>query len=44
MLAAGRWPGFPGSDVELCLAADRFDFAMPVTHDELGLRLAALPC
>jgi 2-phosphosulfolactate phosphatase len=37
----GRWPGFPASDAELCLAVDRFDFAMPVVRDELGLRLAA---
>ena len=37
----GRWPGFPASDVELCLAADRFDFAMPVAREELGLRLTA---
>jgi len=42
-LVAGRWPGFPASDVELCLAADRFDFAMPVARDELGLRLTAEP-
>jgi len=41
-LAAGRWPGLPASDVALCLAADRFDFAMPVVRDELGLRLTAL--
>jgi len=42
-LAAGKVPGFPASDVALCLAADRFDFAMPVQRDELGLRLTALP-
>ncbi len=42
-LLAGEWPGFPMSDVELCLAADRFDFAMPVTRDDLGLRLIAAP-
>ena len=40
-LIEDRWPGFPVSDVELCLAVDRFDFAMPVTRDELGLRLTA---
>jgi 2-phosphosulfolactate phosphatase len=40
-LVGNRWPGFPASDVELCLAADRFDFAMPVTRDERGLRLTA---
>jgi 2-phosphosulfolactate phosphatase len=38
----GRWPGFPVSDAELCLAVDRFDFAMPVVRDPLGLRLTAL--
>lgn len=42
-LTAGEWPGFPASDVELSLAADRFDFAMPVERDALGLRLRALP-
>jgi 2-phosphosulfolactate phosphatase len=41
-LATGRWPGFPASDVELSLAADRFDFAMPVERDARGLRLRAL--
>jgi 2-phosphosulfolactate phosphatase len=40
-LMAGGWPGFPASDLELALAADRFDFAMPVTEDELGVRLTA---
>lgn len=42
-LAAGRTPGFPPTDLELALAADRFDFAMPVDEDELGLRLRAVP-
>jgi 2-phosphosulfolactate phosphatase len=42
-LSSGRWPGFPATDVELSLAADRFDFAMPVERDALGLRLRALP-
>jgi 2-phosphosulfolactate phosphatase len=41
-LATGRWPGFPASDVELSLAADRFDFAMPVERGARGLRLRAL--
>jgi 2-phosphosulfolactate phosphatase len=40
-LSAGGWPGFPASDLELCLQADRFDFAMPVERDDLGLRLPA---
>ena len=38
---SGRWPGFPPSDLELSLAADRFDFAMPVTRHESYLRLTA---
>ena len=42
-LVAGGWPGFPASDVELCLEADRFSFAMPVDRDRLGLRLTARP-
>jgi 2-phosphosulfolactate phosphatase len=42
-IASGRWPGFPATDVELCLDVDGFDFAMPVERDELGLRLTALP-
>ena len=41
-ISAGSWPGFPASDVPLCLAADRFDFAMPVVKDDLGLKLTAL--
>lgn len=40
-LASGSWAGFPASDVALCLTADHFDFAMPVVHDQLGLRLTA---
>lgn len=43
LVAAGQWPGFPAGDLDLCLAADRFDFAMPVTRDALGLRLFADP-
>lgn len=31
-LAGGAWPGFPATDLELALAADRFDFAMPATR------------
>lgn len=42
-LVAGGWPGFPPSDIELSVAADRFDFAMPVERDDLGLRLRAQP-
>jgi 2-phosphosulfolactate phosphatase len=29
---SGTWPGFPPTDLELALEADRFDFAMPVTR------------
>jgi 2-phosphosulfolactate phosphatase len=36
-LAAGRWPGFPASDLELALAADRFDFPLAVETGEDGL-------
>jgi 2-phosphosulfolactate phosphatase len=38
---SGRWPGFPPSDLELSLAADRFDFAMPVTRHATYLRLTS---
>jgi 2-phosphosulfolactate phosphatase len=38
-LAAGGWPGFPASDLELALVADRFDFAMPATRSEPYFRL-----
>jgi len=38
---SGDWPGFPPSDVDLSLVADRFDFAMPVTRHATYLRLAA---
>ncbi len=41
VISEGSWPGFPASDVPLCLAADRFDFAMPVVRDALGFRLTA---
>jgi 2-phosphosulfolactate phosphatase len=42
-LRAGLWPGFPASDLDLALAADRFPFAMPVDRDARGLRLTAQP-
>ena len=38
-VSAGRWPGFPPTDLELALTADRFDFAMPVTPREGFLAL-----
>ena len=31
---SGTWPGFPPTDLELSLHADRFDFAMPVRRAE----------
>ncbi|HYM96591.1 MAG TPA: 2-phosphosulfolactate phosphatase [Candidatus Sulfotelmatobacter sp.] len=37
---SGTWPGFPASDLELALAPDRFDFAMPVTREVGYDRLA----
>jgi len=38
---AGEWPGFPPTDIELALALDRFDFAMPATRhdDHIALRM-----
>ena len=29
---SGTWPGFPRTDLDLALVADRFDFAMPMTR------------
>jgi 2-phosphosulfolactate phosphatase len=37
----GSWPGFPPTDLELSLALDRFDFAMPATRHADYLRLTA---
>jgi len=37
--AAGDWPGFPKTDLELALVPDRFDFAMPATRDARCVRL-----
>jgi len=39
--AKGDWPGFPKTDLELALTADRFDFAMPATHNDAYVRLTA---
>src|SRR5438128_530990 len=36
---SGTWPGFPATDIELSLQADRFDFAMPLHREEGYLRL-----
>lgn len=37
----GEWPGFPPTDLDLALTADRFEFAMPVTQDAGYLRVTA---
>ncbi len=39
--ARGDWPGFPANDLDLSLATDRFDFAMPASSDERWVRLIA---
>ena len=38
-LAQGAWPGFPKTDLDLALAPDRFDFAMPATRHGGHVRL-----
>ncbi|HKW70136.1 MAG TPA: 2-phosphosulfolactate phosphatase [Candidatus Dormibacteraeota bacterium] len=38
---SGSWPGFPPSDVDLSLAVDRFDFAMPVRREAGYMRITA---
>ena len=40
-LMGGKWPGFPPTDLELALEADRFTFAMPVTREPGYLRLTS---
>jgi len=40
-LATGAHPGSPADDYTLALATDRFDFAMPVSEDELGIAVTA---
>jgi 2-phosphosulfolactate phosphatase len=42
-LRSGAVPGFPPSDITLALAADRFDFVMPVRADEGHYELVAEP-
>jgi len=37
--AAGDWPGFPASDLELALQADRFEFAMPAVRRRDHVRI-----
>jgi len=39
---AGEWPGFATSDIELSLAVDRFDFAMPATRHKGYIALKAV--
>lgn len=39
---SGTWPGFPPTDLELSLAPDLFDFAMPATRRTDCLRLTAI--
>jgi len=39
---SGAWPGFPPTDLDLALAPDRFDFAMPAQRQDGYLRLTAL--
>lgn len=38
---AGQWPGFPATDIELALAVDRFEFAMPATRHDGHITLTA---
>ena len=38
---SGTWPGFPPTDIDLALAADHFDFAMPVTREPGYLSVVA---
>lgn len=38
-LVKGDWPGFPKTDLDLALVADRFDFAMPATRERRCVRL-----
>lgn len=39
--AKGDWPGFPKTDLDLSLAPDRFDFAMPARRERAHVRLTA---
>ncbi len=38
---SGTWPGFPPSDLDLALVADRFDFAMPIMRTGGFVRVTA---
>ena len=37
--SAGTWPNLPLADLDLCAEPDRFDFAMPVSHDGTQLMI-----
>jgi 2-phosphosulfolactate phosphatase len=39
--ARGDWPGFPKTDLDLALSADRFDFVMPASRQPGHVRLKA---
>lgn len=39
---ADEWPGFPPTDIELSLAVDRFDFAMPAAGQDGYIELKAI--
>lgn len=39
----GDWPGFPRTDLDMALQADRFDFAMRATREENHVRLMREP-
>ena len=41
--AQGDWPGFPKTDLDLALQADRFDFALRATRESSHVRLAREP-
>jgi 2-phosphosulfolactate phosphatase len=38
---AGEWPGFAPRDIDLSLAVDRFDFAMPAVRRDGHIALRA---
>ncbi len=38
---AGEWPGFPPTDIDLALAVDQFDFAMPAVRSDAHITLTA---
>jgi 2-phosphosulfolactate phosphatase len=40
-VVAGQWPGFPPTDLDLALHADRFDFAMPARKEPGYITLTA---